>query len=318
MRPSIINIGESTNIVLELERAETENETTKLLIVTTIQKHISEQLQNEFKNPSARKATVFSSSHDGMGFFSEELRSMSMTIEKELDELSTHYLHLLCWRHRIFGGPHRLECGIHHMRWAQEKEGMQDEKFLAHQWPCGITTIGLPKTWKGDISLEDIKSRYAPLYYELLSDGVRAIYNSPRSALVMLVAAIETAIKHYITVAVPYAGWLVENLQSPPLVRLLSSYLELLPAKNGHVEWAFRLPKSDLQTIEKSVSIRNAIVHGQDKNIGRDFLEELRKVAAKTAYYIDWLRGEEWAYEFMSDEIKKEVSTYHRNSKKRE
>ncbi|MEE8343321.1 MAG: hypothetical protein V3R51_05915, partial [Gammaproteobacteria bacterium] len=63
---------------------------------------------------------------------------------------------------------------------------------------------------------------------------------------------------------------------------MLSSYLELLPASNNHLEKCFRIPKVDLKVIDTAVRVRNEIVHGKDVNLTADLLVIMKKVATGT------------------------------------
>lgn len=308
LSPTRISLGGDANVRLELEWSD-EREESYLLLITTIKKNLPNKLVHQFDEPPNifDKKHRLKSSDDGLAGYSPKFVKFTKDLDKELNEISTNILHLICWKHKIFGGPHRLECGLVHMRWAHENEDVTAERFLSRQYPSGVYTLRMPEVWEGELSFDKLESQKAPLYYELLSDGVKTIETSPRSSLVILVAAIETAIKHYVAAAVPDASWLIENTQSPPLVKLLSSYLELLPANNRHLEKCFRIPKVDLKVIDTSVQVRNEIVHGKDVNLTADLLERLKRVATETIYYFDWLLGEAWAFQYMSEQLKSNI-----------
>lgn len=308
LSPTRISLGNDANVRLELEWSD-EREERYLLLITTIKKNLTNELSNQFENPPELfdAKNRLRSSDDGLAGYSPKFVKLTKDLEKELNDVSTDILHLICWKHRIFGGPHRLECDLVHMRWAHDNEDLTDEKFLRRQYPAGVYTLRRPEVWEGKLSFDKLESQKAPLYYELLNDGVRTIETSPRSSLVILVASIETAIKHYVAAVVRDASWLIENVQSPPLVKLLSSYLELLPANNHHLESCFRIPKVDLKVIDNAVQVRNEIVHGKDVNLTAELLGKLKKVATETIYYFDWLLGETWAYQYMSEQLQSQI-----------
>jgi len=261
LSPTRISLGGDAHVRLEVEWNDERDESC-LLLITTIKKNLENKLAHQFDDPpniSGKKQSRKSSDDgldyrfgqhpplhryqpwqagssvdcygpnddhgpdDGLAGYSSEFVKFTKDLEKELNNISTDILHLICWKHKVFGGPHRLECGLVRMRWAHENEDATDERFLSKQYPSGVYSLKMPEVWEGELSFDKLESQKAPLYYELLSDGVRTIETSPRSSLVILVAAIETAIKHYVAAAVPDASWLIENIQSPPLVKLLSS-----------------------------------------------------------------------------------------------
>jgi hypothetical protein len=303
--PTHISLGDDAHVQVELEKPLGSDESALLLIATLRTEPTKEQIDFLEKPVSLlNKRKSLPSYDDSLTGFPPDFIRFTRNLEKELDSLSTHVLQLIGWKNKVFGGPHRLECNLCHMRWAREDEDKIDDKFLRRQYPMGSMTLKRPEIWEGTLSIDMVNSESAPLYYELLNDGIRTITTSPRSSLVILVAAIETAIKHYVTAAVPDAGWLIENMPSPPLFKLLSSYLEQLPAINHHLDKCLRIPKTDLKVIQKSVEKRNRIVHGKEANLTADLLEEVQRVATETLYYFDWLQGDDWAYEYISEQLK--------------
>jgi hypothetical protein len=67
-----------------------------------------------------------------------------------------------------------------------------------------------------------------PFARELLQEAWSEENKNPRSALVIGIAALETGIKDLIIGLIPETEWLIRNLQSPPVHRMLGEYLPLL------------------------------------------------------------------------------------------
>ncbi len=85
--------------------------------------------------------------------------------------------------------------------------------------------------------------------------------HNPRSAVVIGIAAAEVGLKQCIADLVPDAGWLIEKVQSPPLVDMLRKYLPQLPARLKIGDQVLPPPKAVLKGLERGVMLRNRIVH---------------------------------------------------------
>jgi hypothetical protein len=67
-----------------------------------------------------------------------------------------------------------------------------------------------------------------PLGHSLLREAWDLRETNPRSALVIGVAAAEVGFKHFAVEMAPQTAWLVEELQAPPLEKLMRKYLPIL------------------------------------------------------------------------------------------
>lgn len=142
-----------------------------------------------------------------------------------------------------------------------------------------------------------------PIAHELFQEAWSQINQNPRSSLVVGIAAAETGLKHLVSKSTPVAGWLVENLPSPPLVRMLREYLPLLPSTikiNGR---SLALPDWLLATLEKGVSLRNKVVHGQDVSLKYDTLQEILWAVNDILYFYDLVLGHRWAAKRLSHRL---------------
>lgn len=307
LKPININIGEAI-INIRMEKNHNQG-TSDVLLVTTIEKTINYEIAKYFEEK-------FEGNHDEKidleAMFSppdNEFVLFTKKLEKELNEISIKILSLICWRNEIFSGPSSLDCSEVHMRWDYNKDNPSRvyELFLKNQYPSKGLILNCPTMANEKLSLNDILSNKAPLYYELLCDGVRVFDSSPRSSLVIIIAAIETAIKHYASMITPDSAWLIENIASPPLDKLLTSYLEKLPSKNKKLAYCLRIPKEEIKIIKHALEIRNKVVHGKNNEIDKEMLEKLKITASSTLYYFDWLKGEDWAYPYLSESLKDKI-----------
>ncbi len=90
-------------------------------------------------------------------------------------------------------------------------------------------------------------------HLEWSADGVGG---NRRNALIMGVAAAETAVKHAVATLEPRSGWLGQNTASPPIVPMLENYLpELAPPPH------LVAPKKARRVLQDAVEARNQLVH---------------------------------------------------------
>jgi hypothetical protein len=89
--------------------------------------------------------------------------------------------------------------------------------------------LKLPQTQSLDITFDSIPKPVGdasygcpPLGQELLREAWRNLFVHPRSALVIGMAAAETGLKALIVDLVPENSWLIQEVQSPPIVKLAS------------------------------------------------------------------------------------------------
>jgi hypothetical protein len=133
-----------------------------------------------------------------------------------------------------------------------------------------------------------------PLGHELLREA-EELRQSPRSALVIAVAALEVGLKEFIARRVPEAAWLVEHLQSPPVSRMLRDYVP------GLINDPSKAPPKTLRTmVDTAIEKRNAAVH---RGAPPPTLTELRMViegVRDLLYLFDFYSGHPWALEQLS------------------
>ena len=144
------------------------------------------------------------------------------------------------------------------------------------------------------------KGKKEPIGYSLLYEAFKQTKGNPRSALVMGMAALETALKECISGLFPESEWFLMNLQSPPIARILQEYLTASPkhrllVKGRPLVW----PRSIVEIVERGIAIRNRIVHGHDQEVRGDDLDELLLTVHDLMRMFDCIRGEEWASNYI-------------------
>jgi len=251
------------------------------------------------------------SSEDGISNFPESFKKFTHEIGQRLNQSINNTIKRFCWRHAIFGGPHIVEFNPIGLRWGNdEDENDRQFGYLANQWPSEIVALGdiydplfnlrpkKPKT---------LPPKNAPLHFEILNEALSIFDTRPRSALIMLVAALETAIKQYVSKAAPEAAWPIEKVPSPPIEKLYFEYLPLLPILCKNEKKCPTPPKKIKAIIKDAVEERNNIVHGRPMKQSHEFLINIREATISVLYFIDVLCGESWASTYLPKEFEAEV-----------
>jgi len=141
-----------------------------------------------------------------------------------------------------------------------------------------------------------------PFAYELLREA-RSLGENTRSAHIMAVTALEIGVKRFLAERIPDATWILDELQTPPVVRILQEFLPtLLPDSGWHP-----LSEGILKRLRSAVARRNKLAHvGQDPPSSID-VREVIELVAEVLYLLDWYRGFDWAGDHLNSETQKSL-----------
>ena len=134
-----------------------------------------------------------------------------------------------------------------------------------------------------------------PLAHQLMREAWVQKNASPRSALVIALTAAEVGFKHCVSNLVPDSKWLVENLQSPPLYKMLTEYLPLLPVRLRLKGKTLVPPEELLHEIRTGNNLRNEVVHQGHVKIAPEKLDRILKAVSDLLWILDVYQGREWA-----------------------
>jgi hypothetical protein len=130
-----------------------------------------------------------------------------------------------------------------------------------------------------------------PTSEELLREAWAASMANPRAGLLLAVAAAEVGFKELVIDLVPEARWLTLNVQSPPLVRLLSNFLPELPVRQGV---AAPPPRELRRIVQKAVEARNDLAHQGEFDQLDVNLYEVLDVVLSLLHQFAYYRGFIW------------------------
>jgi hypothetical protein len=134
-----------------------------------------------------------------------------------------------------------------------------------------------------------------PLGHELFREAGSLLQSAPRSALLMLASALEVAVKSYISERVPVMQWLLTELQSPPVSKILRQFVPTLkPAGAVNLShWSELKPM--FNRIDKLIEARNRLTHRGALDATAKALIAFRDDVSDMLFIFDYLNGEPWA-----------------------
>lgn len=250
----------------------------------------------------------FKATKDGLGALPEAYGNYLKEAAARLSRLAMDAYDLLRWRHSTLDGPNNFTIDPGLLFWAVFPEGAGPTPVDSLDWRqvhSGMRLLGLPPGGYLDVRpqaakcvVELLKHRtQAPLGHVLFREAWRIRDSNFRSSLVMAVAAAESGVKEFISSVAPDTSWLLENLSSPPLDRILRDYLPTLASKAAGFARVPSLSKSWQTTLQRAIAARNRIVHGRAVALDEIQLDATLSPVLEFLYFLDQHAGHSWATE---------------------
>lgn len=134
-----------------------------------------------------------------------------------------------------------------------------------------------------------------PLGHELLREAAHLANSAPRSALLIAVSALEAGVASHLTHFIPDAERLVENIPSPPVLKLLEKVIRPIHEERGITTPLFPLKKKTKSYVDDWVALRNKVAHGRGEFVDGEQLVEFIAFVSDFLYLLDACRGHAWA-----------------------
>ncbi|MGJ8657027.1 MAG: hypothetical protein ACSHX6_11310 [Akkermansiaceae bacterium] len=147
-----------------------------------------------------------------------------------------------------------------------------------------------------------------PLGHALLREAVTLSLDSPRSAILIMTAALETATKMHISQIAADTAWLMEEVASPPIFKILRDYIPKLHTAKGCNMDFWEEIKPLIKKSQKLVEIRNKVAHTGRIPDDAGQIQDHLGVVADLLYVLDVLAGHEWAKSLVSYSLRKSLS----------
>lgn len=281
------------------------------LYIVTIDLSPPDEVAELIRSPGPDLPTMMK--NHGLDAYPECYRNWVPDLIGRLDAFANTVMDAFLWRTGLQGGPLHLKTRLASVRWSEENEPAHGD-FLPYQLPIGITAAKLPPTQELAPGLSDLPEpvegssiTFPPAAHELLREAWRNIVPHPRSALLMAVAAAETAVKTLIVDLAPQTEWLIKELPSPPVDKMVKRYIVGLPVRCDFSGEVKPPPKSVQSALKRGIELRNAVVHGRSLELDASELRDLLLAIKDLLYLLDYYSGQEWALARLSNRARKEL-----------
>lgn len=235
--------------------------------------------------------------------FPQHFQSYINTIESKLANPAKSIISTLRWRYDL-PGSHR-PISTRGMKWSRDQKFWHPAPLNLHiRMTPGDGSFKFPKN--AHDSLLDLADeiQQEPVHHELFREAWSLLSANYRSSLVIGVASAEVGLKNLISILLPESEWMLENVPSPPIVKIIEEYLPTLPAKNKINGKVLPPPKEMIESIRKGVFARNQVVHKGGAPPSLDSLEEILLSIKDLLWLIDYYSGFKWALNHLRDGTK--------------
>lgn len=242
-----------------------------------------------------------------MEFMSQAFRDFSHQLYDEMWDYTRRTAQVLRWR--LAGqGPHN-PFSFREFSWSLDGSTWRP---MPTELRAIATTIGLrasvtPENWNEICSIVEA-GRSEPLGHELCREAWDHRIHSPRSALIVGIAALEVGFKNFVSERVAETRWLLENLPSPPIHRMLAEYLPQIPTRNTIDGKVLPPPSQLIDIIRKGVNKRNTVAHVGTATVTYDEVNEVLLAVLDVLWMLDYYGGLNWALENMRPEIREKLA----------
>jgi hypothetical protein len=234
----------------------------------------------------------------GLDLYPDPFISLIDQVKQKFSSASNTIVSLLRWRYAQEGPPspitHRGLQGL----LCSDDAGISWHSIPGRYSFCNVTPPrSFLKIREVDISeLSEFakKNLQEPVYHELLREAKELQFGSPRSSVLIAVSALEVAVKSTASAKAPEAEWIINSIQSPPVVDMLIQYFPKL-FQNKRLFYEPTKKDGIIKTIYDAVHIRNQMVHKGASPPQTEKIEEILAAVQKLIWICDYYSGHEWA-----------------------
>jgi len=237
-------------------------------------------------------------------YFPQPFKDFMHNVRSELHDVIKRTVGIFMWRCGIPGGHDPLFNGgmsfsLDGKKWNMVPPGIKVEAHAATilQTP-GRISLSLKKL------INNVQDQ--PVGHQLLREAQYLRNTNPRISIVVAISALEVAVKECISKLNPNSNWLVENLPSPNVRKLINEYIPKLLC-NTTLESVLPLPKYLNDTVRKGVQIRNQVAHLGRKSPSRESTNEILSTVQDVLWLLDICSGHKWALEHISKDTSNHI-----------
>jgi hypothetical protein len=228
--------------------------------------------------------------------YPQHVQSYTEQISRELTEAAAAVISLLRWRYSGEGSDRPLRAIL--------SDGFSFDGKLWNPLPTSLgVSIELELDEESVLWVQSARASGAaePLAHGLFREAWALGPTNPRTALIIGMAAAEIGFKQFVAECVPAAEWLVEEIQSPPLEKMLKEYLPSLPS----TVQPSPPPESLLRSLRKGSTVRNQAIH-RGLSVRMDTALEVLDSVRDLLWMLDYFRGFSWALDYVRTDVRDE------------
>lgn len=223
----------------------------------------------------------------------------------ELDQFAFDILNRLLWRIGVHCGPSSLASEFLEMRYSADGKKFEElpvrMDFKAESVPPKEKESKNPKLQMAANFLGLDDKNEAPIHHLLFREAWKFRESAKRVSIVMLTAAAEAAVKKLVSGLMPDTIWLLENTQSPPLVKIVKNLFPKLKGECSFNGVVLSPPQQIVRLLEDIVECRNKISHGSSPSLPTEKVLDIWLIAVRDLLWLtDYYGGQEWALEHIS------------------
>jgi hypothetical protein len=229
------------------------------------------------------------------------------SVFKRIRAVSQSTIVMLNWTHGLDGlpDPYGLAYAWYSNdgnKWFQYSEVRRIELLLGE-----ATTSIYARNVKIDEVVRKVEAgAEEPLARQLFREAWSQIGINQRSALVIGVSAAEIGLKTLISALIPGTDWLMQEITTPPVGKVLRKFLPTLRVRAKRIDGGPIMPPQQLiRRIEKAVEHRNDVVHAGKPPPARQELAVMLRAISDFLWMCDIYLGEHWAIKHISSDTLK-------------
>jgi len=230
-------------------------------------------------------------------------QSFARQVRAELADHARRTVNVLRWR-LGWKGPHN-PVSSRGMKWSLDGQTWRAMPHAIMLYVDESRYGGVSDEVRSEIESMVKKGLTEPTGHELFREAWEQRHRNPRSALVIVIAAAEVGFKQCVSTIVPETLWLIENVPSPPLVKMLREYLPKLPVKCKIRGVVSPLPDVLLEALEDGVNLRNRAAHIGQMTFAYERLDEVLLVVRDLLWILDYYSGFNWALNDVRPDIRR-------------
>jgi hypothetical protein len=236
----------------------------------------------------------------------QAFQEFARQLRGELFAAAAAALGLLRWRRRTLGSPRPfLSRGAF---WSEDGEAWDHlPANTSLEVQAGGPCLELRPETAAELQSLIESHAVEPLGHVLFREAWSQRRVNPRGSLLMVMTALEVGVKQYITHCMPETEWLMDNVPSPPVVRMLCEYLpQLTPSAGAPGRAPLVSDDPVLGALKKATDMRNRATH-TGAEVDLDDLDQALRAVRITLWRLDEARGYAWASQHVPPSVNEDL-----------